>query len=279
MTAPIIHDLADDRTAATYGLQPWERDYLMTRCFPDRAGKQIEVLVFHIQDGVTWGSLDWWVHGRYRDGSRVQASSTIIANKDGTLLNVIPEKDGPWTNGKVTQPSARAAELLARGGNPNLYSATCEAEGRPWHAIPEVQMLSMVWWADDMLRRYPHLDIERDIIAHYDIDSVDRASCGRYVDQLKALLRGDHRPTPGYGTITKYPAPVKVTVTAQAGLNVRQWGDLDAPIYRTLPYLADFYAVGHVLGDAVAGENRWFILAGSGHRAWAGATNKPGLAD
>lgn len=272
MTAPVIHDIRDDRTAARYGLQPWERDYLLKRCFPNRAGRQIEALVFHIQDGTTPGSLDWWVNG-----PGVEASSTIIANKDGSLLRVIDEKDGPWTNGKVSKPSARAAELLARGGNPNLYSATCEAEGRPWHAIPEVQMQAMLWWADDMLRRYPQLDAERDILAHYDIDSVDRASCGIYVDQLKAQLRGDHRPAPGYGTITRFTEPVAVTVTVQAGLNIRQWGDTDAQIFTTLPYLATFYATGYVLGDTVAGERRWYILAGTGRRAWAGGTNKPGL--
>lgn len=275
MTAPTIYDLRNDRDAARFGLQPWERDYLLKRCFPNRNGQRIEALLFHIQDGTTLGSLDWWVNG-----PGVQASSTIIANKDGSLINVIAEKDGPWTNGKVSKPSARAAELLARGGNPNLYSATCEAEGRPWHAIPEVQMEAMVWWADDMLRRYPHLDAERDILAHYDIDSVDRSQCGLYVDQLKANLRGDHRPKAGYGTITRYPAPVLVTVTAQAGLNYRQWGDTDAQIYGTLPYLQTFFAVGHVIGDAVAGEQRWYILAGAaGYRAWAGGTNRAGIGD
>lgn len=57
MTAPTIYDIRNDRDAARFGLQPWERDYLLTRCFPDRSGRQIEALIFHIQDGTTLGSL------------------------------------------------------------------------------------------------------------------------------------------------------------------------------------------------------------------------------
>src|SRR5687768_1088828 len=104
MTTPRIYDIANDAHAAMFGLQPWERDAMLTKCFKGRAGGRVEGIVYHIQAGTTRGSLDWWVHG-----PGVQASSTVLIQQDGSLLRCIPEKDGPWTNGDVRSPRERSA--------------------------------------------------------------------------------------------------------------------------------------------------------------------------
>src|SRR3954469_11869457 len=61
--SPMIYDIRKDADAAQFGLTPQERDYLLTRCIDGRSGGEVQAIGLHIQDGVTTGSLDWWVHG------------------------------------------------------------------------------------------------------------------------------------------------------------------------------------------------------------------------
>ena len=56
--------------------------------------------------------------------------------------------------------------------------------------------------------------------------------------------------------------------------NIRLWGELDQPIVGYAPPGAVFQAVGHVIGDTVDTENRWYIDT-RGRRLWSGGTNKP----
>ena len=79
-----------------------------------------------------------------------------------------------------------------------------------------------------------------------------------------------------------FATPQLVTITAGDGLNARQWGDLDAPVFETWPRDRRFYASGYVFGDAVAAgaaaERRWYIAAGPrAWRLWSGGTDRAGL--
>jgi hypothetical protein len=60
-------------------------------------------------DGTTNGSLAYWA------SNAVDASSTVMIQKDGSILKIIPEQHGPWTNGDVISPTAEAAEILSLG--------------------------------------------------------------------------------------------------------------------------------------------------------------------
>lgn len=290
VAAPAIYDIGVDADAARFGLQPWEQDTLLGRCFPGRrqstARGRVQgapaYIVCHIQEGSTIGSLEHFVHGRYADGSKVQASCTVTIQRDGSVLRVIPERDGPWTNGAVRNPTARGRALIARGGNPNLWTLSIEMEGRHNGAITEAQMRSAEWWIRGAARRHG-IPLDRDhILRHADIDQVQRAHCpGLYFEPLIARLTAvpDAKAPPSrYGQVVPFATPRLVTITARDGLNARQWGDLDAPILETWPCNRRFYASGYVFGDAVDGERRWYIAAGPrAWRLWAGGTDRTGL--
>lgn len=278
VSTPPIYDIANDAHAARFGLQPWERDHMLTRCFKGRNGGRVEAIVFHIQAGTTKGSLDWWVHG-----PGVQASSTILIQQDGSLLRCIPERDGPWTNGDVDQPSAKSAYIRGLGGNPNNWVVTVELEGQPWSAVTEGQMNALVWWTLDVADRYGwDLDDDRRFLGHRDFNSINKINCGLYRDAVMARARaergGTAKPRPGnYGQTVAFSSPLRVAVTSSIAANIRRWGDTDAPIMGELEPGAEFFANGFVYGDEIEGEGRWYIMCGPGYRLWAGATSKVGL--
>lgn len=72
VAAPTIYDIGVDSDAARFGLQPWERDMLLGRCFAGRRQTTARgpvrgapaYIVCHIQEGSTVGSLEHFVHGR-----------------------------------------------------------------------------------------------------------------------------------------------------------------------------------------------------------------------
>lgn len=283
---PTIYDIGTDVDAARFGLQPWERDILLRRCFARRHDGRIQgapaYIVLHIQEGSTPGSLEHFVHGRYPDGSKVQASCTVTIQRDGSILRVIPERDGPWTNGAVRNPTARGRAMTARGGNPNLWTLSLEMEGRHNRAITEAQIRSAEWWIRDAARRH-QIPLDRDhILRHADVDGVQRANCpGLYFEPLMRRLEAAAQvpaPSSRYGQIVRFGAAQLVTIVASNGLNARQWGDLDAPILETWARGRQFYAAGYVYGDAVDGESRWYIATGPrAWRLWCGGTDRAGL--
>ena len=293
MPPPPIHDITIDADAARYGLQPWERDALLTRCFAARRHGRVQgapaFVVLHIQEGSTAGSLEHFVHGRYADGARVQASCTVTVQRDGSILRVIPEEHGPWTNGAVRKPSARGRAMLARSGNPNIWTLSLEMEGRHNRAITEAQIQAAEWWVRDAAARHA-IPLDRDhILRHADIDSVQRAHCpGLYFEPLVQRLVTPPAPPSGtvpstaeppFGRVVRFDTPRLVTITAAGGLNARQWAELDGPILETWPRDRQFYAAGYVHGDTVNGERRWYIAAGPrAWRLWSGGTDRAGLA-
>lgn len=192
---PTIYDLSRDY--ARFGASAaWAKKIVGSR-FENRDGQRPRGIVLHIQDGTTPGSLSWWATGRNEDGTPVQASSTVIVNKDGSLLRIVPEQHGPWTNGWVANPSARGKALVAKaaGRNVNCVSLTIENEGRPGDALTAGQRTALLWQCAEWLRVYG-LTVD-DIYRHADIDSVNRANCpGPYYDEIVGLLRSGAGATP-----------------------------------------------------------------------------------
>ena len=192
-TMPTTYDLARDADAARFGLTPAERGKLLGYRIENRAGYKPLVIIPHIQDGNTSSSLDWWVNG-YVEGRKVLASATVMIQRDGSILRVIPEGHGPWTNGDVKGPNAWGQKVAALGGgDPNRVSLTIEAEGRPWDQMPKAQFDSIVWQVADWQKRYgiPLANVG----PHSAINSVDRANCGLYVPQVVKALAPAPTPT------------------------------------------------------------------------------------
>lgn len=195
LTQPVIYDLATDY--ARFGLAQWQANEILTHRFTNRFAQGVqgrsEFVVLHIQDGVTTGSLTYWVG--------VDASSTVMVQKDGSILRVIPEEHGPWTNGDVMNPTAEAAALIAKPGNKNLWCKTIEAEGEPFVEMPPVQLNSIAWQTMTWMEQ-DNIPLDR-VLRHGSINSVSRANCGLYIDQVKAIIQAEMGSVPD--TSSMYP--------------------------------------------------------------------------
>jgi len=157
---------------------------------------------------VQWG----WTSGSLRHWLGVAASATVMVQQDGSLLNVIREQDGPWTNGDVANPDAPARALMDRFGRDlNPVSLTIEAEDGRTTAINAAQTQTVLWQIREWQRAYPWLTADR-ILGHYQINAVARATCGRYRDEIVRLLgssplahRGGRGGQGGEGSFTGLP--------------------------------------------------------------------------
>lgn len=195
--SPVIYDLRNDSHAARFGLTPAERDRILAKQIPGRHGMRPEAIVLHVQWGWTSGSLRHWLG--------VSASSTIMVQQDGSLLRVIPEGDGPWTNGDVQNPDASARALMQRfGPDPNVYALTIEAEDGRTEQINAAQLRAIVWQIRQWYERWPHLREAGHVLGHYQINSVDRSRCGRYRGDVLFAL-SDQPPIPEPEPVPELP--------------------------------------------------------------------------
>lgn len=184
LATPTIYTLEQDYDR--FGLTYQEAMALLAKRFVNRfdpmsgvTGKG-EFGVYHIQDGDTVGSLRWWLG--------VDASANWMSQKDGSLLRVIPEEHGPWTNGDVTAPTPEAAKLIAKPGNKNIWSRTVEAAGKPGVAMPDAQIESLAWLGLKWIRED---GVPREnLLRHGWINSVTRSRCGLYLPQVLEII--DH---------------------------------------------------------------------------------------
>lgn len=259
LAQPPIFNLAIDY--AKFGLTLAEANRILDNRFVNRfdpasgvTGKP-EFIVLHIQDGMTVGSLDWWANG-----PGVQASATALVQKDGSILMVIPEEHGPWTNGDVNQPKPESADLIAKPGNKNVWSLTIEAEGRPFVPMPVVQLNAIAWLCIQWQARYtiPNDRIER----HGTINSVTRANCGLYRPEIIEII---DRETAGGGPTYTPPLPVPdttfplvTTVEALKDVVPRAWAESNAP--RTgpnIPVRGKVIIKGEVKNHL---NQQWFLL-------------------
>jgi hypothetical protein len=225
LTKPVIYTLAKDY--ARFGLAKWQADAILTHKFAGRkdwdagiTGEPREI-VLHIQDGWTTGSLPYWVG--------VQASSTVMVQRDGSILQIIPETDGPWTNGDVQSPDrSHVGDMLDRGGNPNIWTLSIEAEGHPFDPLTPAQLNSIEWQCRDWMKRYPKITVDH-VERHRFINSVTRYKCPGANDTNDYYLAITKRLAGG--TTTAYAMP-------------------DVPSWLTKAELEE--AIDRTLGDVIA---------------------------
>ena len=294
---PKIFDIANDDDAERFGLSTTRRtgnsgnmtarDFMLSRRITNRNGGSAKFIVLHIQEGRTAGSLEHWVAGRKfkegKDVGPVTASATVMIQKDGSILRVIPEKHGPWTNGKVDKPTAQSKKLRDLGPDPNRWCLTIEAEGKPNDAMPRAQLQAVLWQVRTWMKRY---DIpEENILPHSSIDSVDRGHCpGPYYKRVLKALDVDVNidddvfakpspPPPFDGTPKKINGvafhPFKKTVTS-LGVKRRQWATTDAEFTGpSIPAGETFNVLYWIKGEEVDGNGIW-LIGESGSRIWSG---------
>lgn len=284
MTTPVIYDLRNNTDAARFGLTPGERDVMLGMCSP-RYGVRPSRIILHIQDGITVGSLDWWVNG-YINGQKVQASATVLIQRDGSILRCIPEAFGAWTNGDIQSPSAQARQLLALSGSIHAHCLTIEFEGKPDVPLTLEQQAAGVWQIQDWESRYgiPH-DREH-VLPHSAINSVSRSRCPSatiYEPLFIAAAKGAKPvvvPSADYTKPVRPPAMkvgnivglTRVITAGAQGANRRVEPKTDAD--QTGPTIAPgqtFIAIGYVQGEAVGDEGRWWV-GDSGSYVWVGGT-------
>ena len=180
--APGIYELYKDY--AGFGLTRAQAIKVGNHKCPGRSGRRPMAIVLHRQEGTSIGSLNWWASGN------ADASSTVMVQLDGSLLRVIPEADGPWTNGDANKPSARGQALITKsgGGNLNLVTLSIEMEGYSGDRLAEGPLLTICWQVTEWMTRYG-LTLD-DVYRHADINSVTRGNCpGAYWEQVMGMLR------------------------------------------------------------------------------------------
>lgn len=172
-----------DRDYARFGLSQAEAADVRSHRFKGRLGCAPLAIVDHIQDGTTPGSLKWWV-GR-------EASSSVMIQRDGSVLVVIDDEDGPWTNGDVASPTGESAAFRAAMGGTNLNCGTLsiEFEAKKGQTLTEPQLASGVWQHRRWRSKFPTIRWE---LPHSSINSVDRAFCpgSAVMGQLRGALAG-----------------------------------------------------------------------------------------
>ena len=169
---PVLYSI--DADGGRFALSGESVAALHTYRFPNRSGARPKYIVLHIQDGITTGSLDWWITG-YVSGEKVQASANLMAQRDGSLLRVIADADGPWTNGDTCHPTSAAGSLLALGGNPNIWSLTIEGEGVAGQRFTEAQFRAICWQCAAWMLAYA-IPLDH-VLRHADINQCSRANC------------------------------------------------------------------------------------------------------
>ena len=219
---PVIYDLAKNADAARFGLTPGRAAALMRNRIEWRNGLKPRAIVWHIQDGSTPGSLAWWL-----DGPNVSASATVMIQRDGSILKVIPEAHGPWTNGDVNAPTDWGRKVAALGnGDPNAVCLTIEAEGKPWDNMPAAQADAIVWQTREWMR--DHGIAAADVGPHAALNSTSRPNCpGLYYAKLKPLL-GTAAPGPlpqSPSKASKVILPAGMTLEDAAEWFGREWWD------------------------------------------------------
>lgn len=216
---PKIYDLSADYFR--FGLTKWQMDKVRSHRFVGRNGYKPKAVFLHIQEGTTQSSLNWWASGN------ADASSTVMIQKDGSVLRVIPEADGPWTNGDVASPTPKGQALVRRMGNANVNLATLsiEAEGYWQETPPEAQIQAICWQVRLWLDQYG-LALDRDVYRHADINQQTRPNCpGAYFDIVMKRLREAEgtAPAPAPEPEPKPPTPIR-----PAWPDKPEWLDADA---------------------------------------------------
>jgi hypothetical protein len=270
----------------------------VNRRYPNQNGQNI--IVLHIQEGSSWGSWTWF--------HNVSASSTIFANRDGTIWRLVPETDGPWTNGDVSSPTATGRRVInAWGSDPNLYTLSIETEGfassnnsMGWLAWPkpQAQLDAIVWQVKEWMKKYD-VAIEN-VIRHADINQVSRPGCpgdslyNYVIARIKEEGVDNVDTTPQYADVRpvldangkKWDGTADLVVgNAKFRAQKQKVKTVGKATFRAAAtrkagktrddYSGGFSVLGWTNGEDVDGERRWWITEGWSRVHVSGTVERP----
>lgn len=267
----------------------------VNRRYIGRFGMSPKIIVLHIQEGYNWGS---WQHFHV-----VSASSTVLIGRNGAIWRLVPESDGPWTNGDVASPTAIGWEVINKfGPDPNPYSLTIETEGFTGDPAPEAQLQAIVWQIHTWMKTY-NIPL-RYVIRHADINSVTRPRCpgdalyNEVINRLKSINDVPSEPTytkpnavmvngapwDGSDDVTVngavFHGDIRTVTLNKDKVQFHQYATFESSLTRsTLDEGTEVSVIGWVTGAARDGENRWWITKYFS-RLWVGdTTQKPASTD
>ena len=146
----------------------------------DATPRDVRLIVMHRTDNPDAQSVL-----RYFANPASGASSNYLIDTDGTIYEVVPLGNAPWTNGKIASPdmsNSIIAEIVNAGLNPNPYCATIEHVGARNDRMTPAQLASSAhlsaWIAQE-----EGLPIDRThIVGHNQFDNVSRWYCPGWTD-------------------------------------------------------------------------------------------------
>lgn len=194
-----------DKDYARFGLTKAQADAILAKRFTNRYDARagvtgaIEYIVLHIQAGYTPGSLAHWL--------LVDASSSVMVQRDGSVLVCIPEQHGPWTNGDDYAPKPAGLGLVALPGNSNIWSWSLEAEGVTGaEPLKHPAMMDTIeWLVRDVMKRHPKTALPGHVVTHSDVNQINKPNCGgAYVLEIQRRIQ---RPTAPTEYAPKHPVP------------------------------------------------------------------------
>lgn len=150
---------------------PWwpgvERVELPTSAYWPNANTPIAI-VHHIAEGymTTLTNPKFWIDR----GSSVH----FAIGRDGRIVQLVPLTGAAWGNGIVDRPTW---PLLESGTNPNRYTISIEHEGFTGVPWPKEQVEASAWLTAELLTAINQPANALRLIAHAEIDSVNRAEC------------------------------------------------------------------------------------------------------
>lgn len=263
-----------------------------------------KIIVLHIQEGTNWGS---WQHFH-----SVSASSTVFVGRNGDIWRLVPEADGPWTNGDVCSPTTKGSSIINKyGADPNRYSLTIETEGfassnnpMGWLAWPkpQAQLDSVVWQVRQWMDKY-NIPLEN-FVRHADINMCSRPGCpgNQFYDYVYNALKSgggvvepqepvyaSHSPVKDAdGNLWTGEQDLKVgnalfraekrVVRAVAGVTFRTHATRKAGLTRgTMDAGKGFAVLGWTNGEEIDGERRWWITSSYSRVHVSGTVEKPSV--
>lgn len=218
-----VRDLRDFANNGTWTQEPTmpatiPKPPMVSRPSPNRGGystpRVIEAICNHIATSTISSNLGWLTN------PASGASCNAYIGKDGTIYELVPLGESPWTNGKVNKPdlsNALIATWVRNGWNPNTRTYTIEHEGEAGDTLTAAQIASnnrVTAWVASVA----DIPINRTtIIGHYQIDSVDRPYCPSFSDaEWRALVDGANRLL---NAIQPQPEPVPTPEQETISLN------------------------------------------------------------
>jgi hypothetical protein len=185
---PMLVDLGGDYPAATWRGSP--------NYWTGRNGQNVVAICDHIMQSLI-ESANSWFHN-----PDAEASAHFGVAQDGRIWQWVRVKNAAWANGITNKSDVGVAWLqkaLKQGINPNLLTVSIEHEGYSGQVMPDRQFQSTLKLHKFLITMF-NIPVDREhIIAHAQIDSVNRPNCPGNAfpwGRLLAELKGNITSTP-----------------------------------------------------------------------------------